>query len=48
MSELLRGLRAARERGRDCGRPPALSVKDLQAAKAMLKDSDITVAGIFQ
>ena len=40
------GLRAARERGRVGGRPPALSAKDLQAAKAMLKDSDITVAAI--
>jgi DNA invertase Pin-like site-specific DNA recombinase len=40
------GLRAARERGRVGGRPPALSAHDLQAAKAMLKDSDITVAAI--
>jgi DNA invertase Pin-like site-specific DNA recombinase len=40
------GLRAARERGRVGGRPPALSGKDLQAAKAMLKDSDITVAAV--
>ncbi|SFH58697.1 Site-specific DNA recombinase [Nitrosospira sp. Nsp14] len=40
------GLRAARERGRVGGRPPSLSVKDLQAAKAMLKDSDITVAAV--
>ena len=40
------GLRAARERGRVGGRPPSLSAKDLQAAKAMLKDSDITVAAV--
>jgi DNA invertase Pin-like site-specific DNA recombinase len=40
------GLRAARERGRVGGRPPALSAKDLQAAKAMLKDSNITVAAV--
>jgi len=40
------GLQAARERGRVGGRPPALSAKDLQAAKAMLKDSDITVTAI--
>src|SRR5512145_2712278 len=40
------GLRAARERGRVGGRPPALSASDLQAAKAMLKDSDITVAAV--
>jgi DNA invertase Pin-like site-specific DNA recombinase len=40
------GLRAARERGRVGGRPPSLSAKDLQAARAMLKDSDITVAAV--
>lgn len=40
------GLRAARERGRVGGRPPSLSAKDLQAAKAMLKDSDIAVAAV--
>jgi DNA invertase Pin-like site-specific DNA recombinase len=42
------GLRAARERGRIGGRPPALSAKDLQVAKAMLKDSDISVATVAQ
>ena len=40
------GLRAARERGRVGGRPPALSTKDLQVARAMLKDCDITVAAV--
>ncbi|SOD42705.1 recombinase family protein [Nitrosovibrio sp. Nv4] len=40
------GLRAARERGRVGGRPPSLSAKDLQVAKAMLKDSNITVATV--
>ncbi|WP_146162527.1 helix-turn-helix domain-containing protein [Nitrosospira multiformis] len=30
------------------GRPPALSAKDLQVAKAMLKDPDITVAAVAQ
>jgi DNA invertase Pin-like site-specific DNA recombinase len=40
------GLKAARERGRVGGRPSALSAQDLQAAKAMLKDSDITVAAV--
>jgi DNA invertase Pin-like site-specific DNA recombinase len=40
------GLRAARERGRVGGRPPSLSAKDLQAARAMLRDSDITVAAV--
>lgn len=40
------GLRAARERGRVGGRPPSLSAEDLQAAKTMLKDSDITVAAV--
>lgn len=42
------GLRAARERGRVGGRPPSLSAKDLQVAKAMLKDSDITVTAVAQ
>ena len=37
------GLRAARERGRTGGRPPALSTADLAAAKAMLRDPQITV-----
>ena len=37
------GLRAARARGRKGGRPPALTVKDLAAAMAMLKNSEITV-----
>jgi DNA invertase Pin-like site-specific DNA recombinase len=40
------GLRAARARGRVGGRPRSLSAKELQAAKAMLKDSDITVAAV--
>jgi DNA invertase Pin-like site-specific DNA recombinase len=37
------GLTAARARGRRGGRPPALLAKDLAAAKAMLKDPEITV-----
>ncbi len=37
------GLKAARERGRTGGRPPALSDQDIQEAKAMLRDPDITV-----
>ena len=37
------GLRAARDRGRLGGRPPALSLKDVAAAKAMLSDPEITV-----
>lgn len=40
------GLRAARERGRVGGRPPSLSIKDIQVAKAMLKDPNITVAAV--
>ena len=40
------GLEAARARGRKGGRPPALSAKDLAAAKAMLRDPDITVSEI--
>ncbi|MFD1913995.1 recombinase family protein [Halodurantibacterium flavum] len=37
------GLKAARERGRKGGRPPALSAADLAAAKALLSDPAITV-----
>jgi DNA invertase Pin-like site-specific DNA recombinase len=37
------GLASARARGRLGGRPPALSQADLQAAKALLSDSEITV-----
>lgn len=37
------GLDAARARGRTGGRPPALSSDDLAAAKALLRDPDITV-----
>jgi len=37
------GLRAARDRGRLGGRPPALSGKDVAAAKAMLSDPELTV-----
>jgi DNA invertase Pin-like site-specific DNA recombinase len=40
------GLQAARARGRKGGRPPALSDKDLAAAKALLRDPDITVAEV--
>ena len=42
----LAGLRAAWARGRLGGRPPALAVKDLAVAKAMLKDPGITVAEV--
>jgi DNA invertase Pin-like site-specific DNA recombinase len=37
------GLQAARERGRTGGRPPALSDQDIQEAKALLRDPEITV-----
>lgn len=37
------GLDAARARGKNGGRPPALVAKDLAAAKAMLSDPDITM-----
>lgn len=40
------GLKAARDRGRTGGRPPALSGADLAAAKAMLSDPAITVAEV--
>ncbi len=42
----LAGLEAARARGRKGGRPPALSAKDLTAAKALLRDPEITVAEV--
>jgi DNA invertase Pin-like site-specific DNA recombinase len=37
------GLSAARSRGRIGGRPPALTPKDLAAAKALLSDPEISV-----
>jgi DNA invertase Pin-like site-specific DNA recombinase len=37
------GLDAARARGKTGGRPPALTEKDIQVAKAMLADTEITV-----
>jgi len=40
------GLDAARARGRKGGRPPALSPKDLAAAKALLADPAITVEDV--
>ncbi|MBV9511755.1 MAG: recombinase family protein [Caulobacteraceae bacterium] len=40
------GLEAARARGRTGGRPPALSAKDVAAAKAMLTDPQITVSEV--
>lgn len=40
------GLKAARDRGRKGGRPPALSAADLTVAKAMLRDPEITVAEV--
>lgn len=40
------GLDAARARGRTGGRPPALSAKDIVAAKAMLHDPDLTVEDV--
>ena len=40
------GLEAARARGRKGGRPPALTERDLVAAKAMLGDAEITVEEI--
>jgi len=40
------GLKAARDRGRLGGRPPALSAEDLSAARAMLRDPEITVEAV--
>ena len=42
----LAGLQAARARGRTGGRPPALEAKDIAAAKALLRDPEITVAEV--
>jgi DNA invertase Pin-like site-specific DNA recombinase len=42
----LAGLAAARARGRKGGRPPALAARDLAAAKAMLRDPEISVSEI--
>lgn len=40
------GLKAARARGRTGGRPPALSEADIAAARALLRDPDITVGEV--
>ena len=42
------GLDAARARGRTGGRPPALSAKDLAAARALLADPSISVSDVAQ
>lgn len=42
------GLDAARARGRTGGRPPALSETDLAAAKALLRDPNITVSEVAE
>lgn len=38
------GLDAARAQGRTGGRPPAMKAADLAAARALLRDPEITVA----
>jgi DNA invertase Pin-like site-specific DNA recombinase len=40
------GLQAARKAGRTGGRPPKMTDKDIQAAKAMLANPDIGVAEV--
>ncbi len=42
------GLDAARARGRTGGRPPALTTRELTAARAMLADPALTVAEVAQ
>ncbi len=42
------GLESAKARGRLGGRPPAMTEKDIVAAKAMLSDSSITVEQVAQ
>jgi DNA invertase Pin-like site-specific DNA recombinase len=42
------GLAAARSRGKRGGRPPALGPREIQQARAMLRDPEITVAEVAQ
>jgi DNA invertase Pin-like site-specific DNA recombinase len=42
------GLEAARKRGRTGGRPPSLSEQDIKAAKALLRDPEITVEEVAE
>lgn len=42
------GLASAHARGKTGGRPPALTETDIAAAKALLRDPDITVADVAQ
>lgn len=42
------GLKAARERGRVGGRPPALDEEDIPQVQAMMKDSDVSTADICE
>ena len=42
------GLESARARGRLGGRPPALTAEDLQQARALLQDPEITVAQVAE
>jgi AcrR family transcriptional regulator len=42
------GLEAARARGRCGGRPPALTPDDLAAARALLRDPQITVGAVAE
>lgn len=42
------GIAAARARGRIGGRPPALTAKQIQKARAMLKDPEITVTEVCE
>ena len=43
LARTMAGLQAARARGSPGGRPPALKANDLAAAKALLRDPEITV-----
>lgn len=42
------GLKAARERGRVGGRPPALSEEEIPQVQAMMKDSDVSTSDICE
>ncbi|WP_251963161.1 recombinase family protein [Salinibacter ruber] len=45
---IMAGLKAARERGKVGGRPPALDEEDIPQVQALMKDPDVTVSQICE
>ncbi len=45
---IMAGLKAARERGKVGGRPPALDEEDIPEVQALMKDPDVTVSQICE